>query len=128
MRNGNRGTADKKVGKSAPALVTKKAFTVLKEQCTRDAKEKTEETTLSSGKIVVVDSQVRGLGRVFCARDSERRTCVCLPGAGVGEVSDRLEDVLAREDDSHTVCISEGWNDLGRVRTEELFRRFRKAL
>ena len=58
--------------------------------------EKIDETTCSSSKIAVVgDSQARGLVRVLCAKDSERRMCVCLSGTGIGEVSDRLEGVLA---------------------------------
>ena len=72
---------------------------------------KTDETTLSlgkKGKIVVGDSQVRDLGRLFCARDSERRMCVCLSRAGIGEVSDRLEDVLAGKGDAPTVVINAG--------------------
>ena len=51
---------------------------------------------------------MRGLGRLFCARNSERRMCVCLPGAGIGEVSGMLEDVLAGEGDAPTVVISAG--------------------
>ena len=53
---------------------------------------------------------------------------VCLPGAGIGEVSDRLEDVLAGEGDAPTVVISSGVNDLGRIRSEELFRRHKETL
>ena len=65
---------------------------------------------------------------MFCARDSERRMCVCLPGAGIGEMSDRLEDVLVGEGNAPTVVISTGGNDLGRIRSEELFRKYKEAL
>ena len=54
--------------------------------------------------------------------------CVCLPGAGVGDVGDRLGSVLAGEGVAPTVCISAGGNDIGKVRNEELFRRYREAL
>ena len=71
---------------------------------------------------------MRGLGRVFCARDARRRMCVCLPGAGVGDVDERLEDVLAGEGVAPVVCLSAGRNDMSRVRPEELLRRYRQAL
>ena len=84
---------------------------------------------LFEGKVLVVgDSQVKGLGRVFCARDSKRRMCVCLPGAGVGDVSARLGGALASEGVVPTVVFSVGGNDVGRVRDEELVRRYRVAL
>ena len=107
---------------------TRNSFSVLGDQCSRDS-EKTDETTLSSGKVVVAgDSQVRGLGRVFCARDARRRMCVCLPGAGVSDVDERLEGVFAGEGVIPVVCLSAGGNDIGRVRPEELLRRYRQAL
>ena len=109
--NGNRGTIAKVIGgggKIGQMLAVKNKFTL------HSAVKKTDETTLFSGKkgkkgrIVVGDSQVKGLGRLFCARDSERRMCVCLSGAGIEEVSDRLEDVLVGEGDAPTVVISAG--------------------
>lgn len=121
-----------KKGKAAPPVTTvtetRNSFSGLEDQCTGDSV-KTAETTLSSGKVVLVeDSQVRGLGRVFCARDARRRMCVCLPGAGVGDVVDRLEGVLGGEGVAPTVCISAGGNDIGRVRPVEVWRRYRQAL
>ena len=83
----------------------------------------------SEGKIVVVgDSQLKGLGGAFCAKDARRRTCVVFSGAGVDHVEDRLESVLAREGAAPTVCLSVGGNDLGWVRDEEIFRKYRIAL
>ena len=50
---------------------------------------------MSSGKVVLVrDSQMRRIGRDFSAKDPRRSMCVCLPGVGVGDVADRLEDIL----------------------------------
>ena len=134
-------TRSRKAPRTAPALPpapeTRNSFSVLRDECsgTEDTR-KTEETTPSTGskpqvkgKVVIVgDSQVRGLGRVFCARDSSSRMCVCLPGAGVGDVVDRLDSVLAGEGVAPTVCFSVGGNDVGRVRDEELVRRYRIAL
>ena len=65
---------------------------------------------------------------MFFSRNARRRMCVCLPGAGVGDVADRLEGALAGEGIAPTVCFSVGGNDVGRVRDEELFRRYRIAL
>ena len=114
--------------KPPPQIVTRNSFSALGDECEREDL-KVAETALSTGKVVVVgDSQVRNIGRTFCARDSKRRICVCLPGAGIGEVGARLGSVMSGEGVAPTVCISAGGNDIGRVRNEELFRRYREAL
>ena len=124
-------THRKKKGKAkspvTPVIETRNSFSGLEDQCSGDGE--TDVTTLSSGKVVVVgDSQVRGLGSIFCVRDARRRMCVCLPGAGVRDVAERLEGVLGGEGVAPTVCISAGGNDIGRVRPEDLWRRYRQAL
>ena len=53
---------------------------------------------------------------------------MCLPGAGVEQVADRMEGVLAGEGVSPTVCFSVGGNDIGRLRPQELASRYRAAL
>ena len=131
-----REVAGRRKGKPAPpvkaVLETRNKFSVLEDCCSGDGNgntAKTDESTLSPGKVVVVgDSQVRGLGRLFCVRDAERRMCVCLPGAGVGDVVERLDGVLRGEGVAPVVCISAGGNDIGRFRSEELIRRYRQAL
>ena len=110
---------------------TRNSFSALEDQCSGDSNDgvQADESTLPAGKCVVVgDSQVRGLGRLFCARDAERRMCVCLPGVGVGDVVERLDGVLRGEGVAPTVCISAGGNDIGIVSSEELLRRYRQAL
>ena len=52
----------------------------------------------------------------------------CFLKAGLGDVDDRLGSVLVREGVASTVCISAGGNDIGRIRRQELFRRYREAL
>ena len=114
----------KSVSPSHIVTETRNSFSVLEDLCA-DAENtrKTDETTLSSGKVVVVgDSQVRGLGKVLSSRGGKRWMSVCLPGAGVGDVVERSEGVAP------TVCISAGGNDIGRVRPQELLRRLRQAL
>ena len=78
--------------------------------------------------LVVGDSQVRYLDRAFCAKDRKHRTRVCFPGAGVGEVSDRIEACMANEGIKPIVCLNAGGNDVGKVCSEELLRRFKEVL
>ena len=68
------------------------------------------------------------MDRAFCARDRKRRTRVCFPGAGIGHVAERLDRVLSGEGTNPVVCLSVGGNDIGKVRSEELFKRYREAL
>lgn len=90
---------------------------------------KVDANSLPRGNILVVgDSQVRYLDRAFCARDRKRRTRVCFPGAGVGHVSERIEACMANEGIKPIVCLSAGGNDVGKVRSEELLRRFKEVL
>ena len=85
--------------------------------------------SLPQGRVMVFgDSQVRHLDSAFCARDRKRRERVCLPGAGIGRVADRLDTCLENDGTKPIVFLSAGGNDLGKVRSEELFTRFRQAL
>ena len=88
-----------------------------------------DDTSLPKGKILVVgDSQVRFLDRAFCARDRKHRMRVCFPGAGIGHVSERIEACMAGEGTKPIVCLSAGGNDIGRIGSEELLRRFKEVL
>ena len=53
---------------------------------------------------------------------------MCFPGAGIGDVSDRLEACMAGGWTKIIVYLSVVGNDIGRVDSEELFRRIREAL
>ena len=75
--------------KPPPQKATRNSFSGLGDEC-EDKDIKVAQTTLSTGKVFVVeDSQVRNIGRIFCARDSKCRMCVCLPGEGTGEMGAR---------------------------------------
>ncbi len=58
---------------------------------------------------------------------------MCFLGAGIGKVADRLENCLANDGSKTiifsplTIIFSSGGNDLGKVRSEELFGTFRQA-
>ena len=53
---------------------------------------------------------------------------MCFPGAGIGDVSDRLEACMAGEGTKPIACLSVGGKDVGHVGSKEFFRRFREAL
>ena len=78
--------------------------------------------------LVVGDSQVRGIDSEFCRADRGSRTVACFPGAGVRDVSVRMDRLLAGEGEEPIVCLSVGGNDVGRVRSEELYRRYEEML
>ena len=130
-----RGGAKGRVLPSPVMTETRNTFSVLNDECDIRDKEQADDTTLPTAKsntkkkiVILGDSQVRGLGAEFCMRDSRKRLCVCLPGAGVDQVADRMESLLAGEGDNTTVCFSVGGNDVGRCRPEELVSRYRAAL
>ena len=85
--------------------------------------------TLVGGNVLVLgDSQVRHLDSAFCAKDRRKRFRVCLPGAGIGKVADRIDTCLENGGTKPIVFLSAGGNDLGKVRSEALIGRFREAL
>ena len=124
--------------RQAPRVETTNPFSVLEgvteeeEQVAseeRERKEGADGRTLPQGRVLVLgDSQVRHLDSAFCARDRTRRSRVCLPGAGIGRVSARLDTCLEEDGTKPIVFLSAGGNDLGKVRSEELFGKFRLAL
>ena len=118
------------VTRALPSLPTSNAFSALQDECKEDdSKSKADAGTLPSGRCLVVgDSQVRYLDREFCSRDRRNRTRWCFPGAGVQEVSQKLDRVLAGEGPAPTVIFSAGGNDIEKVRSVELRKRFREAL
>ena len=95
----------------------------------QERREGADGRTLPQGKVIVLgDSQVRFLDGAFCARDRQRRSRVCLPGAGIGRVSARIDTCLDENGTKPIVILSAGGNDLGKVRSEELLGKFRLAL
>ena len=78
--------------------------------------------------LIIGDSQVRYLDSAFCNKDRKNRTRVCMPGARIGDVVDKLGKCLAGEGVKPVVCLSAGGNDVGNIGSEELFRRCKMAL
>ncbi|MPC45802.1 hypothetical protein E2C01_039507 [Portunus trituberculatus] len=133
------GAKRRKILKAPQRVETKNSFAVLegveeeKEKAEGDKVRRVEESPptdkiLSAGKILVIgDSQVRHLNMAFCDKDRERRTRLCLPGAGIEGVNAQLDMCLV-DGTKPIVFLSEGGNDICKVRSEELFRRFKEAL
>ena len=76
--------------------------------------------------VVIGDSIVRGSDRRFCGRSQETRMVVCLPGARVWDVSERVQDILKWEGEEPEVVVHIGTNDIGRKREEVLKGEFRE--
>lgn len=116
----------------APGVKTTNPFSMLEGTEESEAGERrkgADEPTLPQGNVIVLgDSQVRHLATSFCARDKERRTTVCLPGAGIGRVSAKIDTCLKENGKKPIVFLSAGGNDIGKVKSEELIGKFRLAL
>lgn len=74
---------------------------------------------------VVGDSMVRYLGQNL---STKVRKLECLPGAGIGRVCERLENVIDDFGDKPTVVLSAGSNDVGKLTSVELRKLYREAL
>ena len=78
--------------------------------------------------LVVGDSMVRYLDRTFCEKQRKKRMRVCFPGAGVRDVTERYDRVVAGSARESVVVLHVGSNDVERVRSEELIGRYRELL
>ena len=67
------------------------------------------------------DSRTRFLDRAFCEKNREKRMRVCLPGAKLKDLSDRLDDVIRGSRPDSVVIVHGGVNDVGNTLSEELF-------
>jgi len=76
--------------------------------------------------IVVGDAIVRGTDRRFCGRERDSRMVVCLPGAGVLDVSERVGSILKGAGNQTDVIVHIGANDVGRKSREVLREQFRE--
>lgn len=112
---------------------TANPFSVLQDEAVvgevQGRRERADGHSLPEGNVVVLgDSQVRHLEDEFCARDRKRRSRVCLPGAGIARVATRIDKCLEENGTKPILILSAGGNDLGKVRSEELFSKFKIAL
>ncbi|XP_069946335.1 uncharacterized protein [Cherax quadricarinatus] len=106
-------------------------FSVLQDECTSVASEgKGTTAPANEGKriLVVGDSQVRYVDRAFCNRNKKMRDRVCFPGAGVGDIVNRLDNIMSGNGNKPIICLSAGGNDIGKGRREELLDKYRSAI
>ena len=61
---------------------------------------------------MIGSSIVRKVDRVFCRADREHRVRVCLPGAKIRDVEERLEGVVSSSGERPRVIVQVGTNDL----------------
>ena len=64
--------------------------------------------------VVIGDSTVRGSDRRLSGGSRETRMVVCLPGAGIRDVSDRIQEILKWEGEEPEVVVHSGTADRGR--------------
>ncbi|MPD01677.1 hypothetical protein E2C01_097215 [Portunus trituberculatus] len=127
------GAKRRKVLRATQRVETENSFAVLegveeeKEEAGSDEVRRVEGSLPAGKLLLIVDSQVRHLDAAFYDKDKRRRTRVCLPGAGIERVGFQLDTCLA-DGTKPIVSLSAGGNDICRVRSEELFRRFKEAL
>ena len=91
-------------------------------QILADREEDTNEVRL------VGDSMVRGQLVEFCGRAPNNRKRFCIPGAGVNDVSEALEEVTDDMPDNSLVVLHTGTNDVVRTRSEELMQRYKQMI
>lgn len=73
---------------------------------------------------LVGDSMVRGQLIESCARASTTRRRFCIPGGGVQDVFDSVNEVADQAPTNTTYVIHVGTNDIQRIRTEELLDKY----
>ena len=85
--------------------------------------------------VVIGSSIVRKTDSVFCGADRAHRVRVCLPGAKIRDVEERLEAVVGSSGVRPRVIVQVGTNDLsdrselgGRIGTEEVLDRYRELV
>ncbi|XP_059806258.1 uncharacterized protein LOC132381084 isoform X2 [Hypanus sabinus] len=69
--------------------------------------------------VVIADSVVRGTDRQFCGCRKETQMVICLPGARVRDVSDRVHNILKWEGEQPEVMVHIGTNDIVLVRADQ---------
>ena len=91
-------------------------------QILSDAAEDEEEVRVTG------DSIVRGQISEFCARAPATRRRFCIPGGGVQDVIDCIDEVTDQAPANTTYVIHVGTNDVQRYRSEELLDKYRQMI
>jgi len=99
-------------------IVTTNMFQAL-DDCPQDSSSK-------ESVLVIGDSRVRYLERVFCKGRRDRR-CITRPGAKVKDLVPAVAQVTS-DHQFNTVIVHVGVNNIGQTRSEELLREYRALL
>ena len=93
----------------------------------REGDQNTSEEGKSAGcEIVVGDGKVKGIDRRVCGQKRDSRMVVCLPGAGVQDVSERVEGILKGGGTESDVIVHVGEKDVGTKCRGDIRRQFRE--
>ena len=87
-----------------------------------------EEQDEPESSYLVGDSVVRQQLTEFCGRVKEKRRIYCLPGAGVDDITNVLDQVSAEATDKSLFVIHAGTNDIRKTRSEELLNKYRRLI
>merc|ERR1711911_155351 len=77
---------------------------------------------------LVGDSIIRQQLTEFCGRVKDKRRMFCLPGAGVDDVTDVLDQVSEEATAESLFVIHTGTNDVLKTRSEELLNKYRRLI
>ena len=80
----------------------------------------------AGSEIVVGDGNVKGIDRRFCGQKRDSRMVVCLRGAGVQDVSERVEGILKGGGTESNVIVHVGEKDVGTKCRGDIRRQFRE--
>lgn len=75
--------------KQSVSLLTSNTFSALEDGCGMNNSKADEGTLLRVKTLVVGDSHVRFMDRLFCGKDRKKKTRVCLPDTGIRNVGER---------------------------------------
>ena len=87
-----------------------------------------EEDDEPESSYLVGDSVIRQQITEFCGRVKDKRRLFCLPGAGVDDVTDALDQVSADATTESLFVIHTGTNDVRKTRSEELLNKYRRLI
>ena len=87
-----------------------------------------EEDDEPENSYLVGDSIIRQQLTEFCGRVKAKRRLFCLPGAGVDDVTDVLDQVAGEATAESLFVIHTGTNDVQKTRSEELLDKYRRLI
>ena len=87
-----------------------------------------EEEDEPASSFLVGDSMIRQQLTEFCGRVKCRRRLFCMPGAGIDDVTNMMDQVSEEASAESLFVIHTGTNDVRKTRSEELLDKYRKLI